>query len=85
MNALVLEQLLQSVFTTAYFKLLTNSVITRAGEPERPEPHDLVGAGAILFFLQESEHFIKLEWCQSWSRSWHKLVGSKLQQFLKIL
>jgi len=35
----------------------------RAGEPEseRPEPHDLArvvaGAGAILFFLQEPEHF----------------------------
>jgi len=38
----------------------------------RPEPHDL--AGAILFFLQEPEHFKKLEWCRSWSRSWHKLV-----------
>jgi len=37
------------------------------------------GAGAILFFLQEPEHFKKLEWSQSWSRSWHKLV------FLKIL
>jgi len=32
----------------------------RAGEPDRPEPHDL--AGAILFFLQEPEHFKKLEW-----------------------
>jgi len=38
---------------------------TRVGEPEpeRPEPHDLVGA--ILFFLQEPErdpeHFKKLE------------------------
>jgi len=27
-------------------------------------------AGAILFFLQEPEHFKKLKW----SRSWHKLV-----------
>jgi len=36
-------------------------------------------AGAILFFLQEPEHFKKLEW----SRNWHKLVP--LQQFLKIL
>jgi len=53
-------------------------VSVRAGEPERPEPHDL--AGAILFFLQEPEHFQKLEW----SRSWHKLVRSMLQQFLKI-
>jgi len=26
----------------------------RAGEPERPEPHDLVGAGAILFFSSEA-------------------------------
>jgi len=43
-------------------------VETRAGEPERPEPHDL--AGAILFFLQEPGHFKKLEW----SRNWHKLV-----------
>jgi len=32
-------------------------VETRAGEPEseRPEPHDLVGAGAILFFSSGSE------------------------------
>jgi len=56
--------------------------LSRAGEPERPEPHDLAGDGAgaraILFFLQESErepeHFKKLEWSRSWSRSWHKLV-----------
>jgi len=29
----------------------------RGGEPERPEPHDLAGAGAraILFILQEPE------------------------------
>jgi len=40
-------------------------VRVRAKEPERPDPHDLVGAGtragAILFFLQqpelELEHF----------------------------
>jgi len=30
-------------------------------------------AGAILFFLQEPEHFKKLEWSRSWIRSWHKL------------
>jgi len=31
-------------------------------ELERPEPHDLVGAGAgaILFFLQKPEHFKKI-------------------------
>jgi len=52
-------------------------VLNRAGKPEHPEPHDL--AGAILFFLQELEHFKKLEW----SQSWHKLV--RLQQFLNIL
>jgi len=54
-------------------------VINRAGEPEsemeRPEPHDLAGAGvgAILFFLQkperEPEHFKKLEWSRCWSPS----------------
>jgi len=53
-------------------------ILIRAGEPERLEPHDLVGAGAgagaILFFLQEPEHFKNLEWSRSWSRSWHKLV-----------
>jgi len=48
-------------------QLLIIEVSTRAGEPER---HDLIGAGAILFILQEPEHFKKLEW----SRSWHKLV-----------
>jgi len=34
---------------------------TRAGDPEseRPKPHDF--SGAILFFLQEPEHFKKLE------------------------
>jgi len=45
------------------------TIDTRAEEPEseRPEPHDLVwaGAGAILFFLQEPEreleHFQNLE------------------------
>jgi len=51
-----------------------NAITSIAGESERPEPHDLVGAGAeagaILFFLQEPEHFKKLEW----SRRWHKLV-----------
>jgi len=52
----------------------------RAGDPERPKPQDLVGAGAgaILFFLQkpewEPEHFKKLEGSRSWSRSWHTLV-----------
>jgi len=44
-------------------------VNARAGEPDLPEPHDLVGPEAILFFLQELEHFKKLER----SRSWHKL------------
>jgi len=43
------------------------SLSIRAGE-RKSEPHNL--AGAILFFLQEPEHFKKLEW----SRSWHKLV-----------
>jgi len=42
-------------------------------ESERPEPHDLAGTGAILFFLQEPEresgHFDKLEWSRSWSWS----------------
>jgi len=57
-------------------KAKINTVSIRAGEPERPEPHDLAGAGAgaILFFLQEpereAENFKKLEW----SRSWHKLM-----------
>jgi len=39
----------------------------RAGEPKRPEPHDLAGAGtgAILFFLLEPERFKKLEWSGS--------------------
>jgi len=43
-----------------------------SGRAEKPEsePHGLVGAEAISFFLQEPEHFKKLEW----SRSWHKLV-----------
>jgi len=65
--------------------------LTRAREPEskpeRPKPHDLAGAGAILFifFFQEPEHFKKSEWSRSWSRSWHKLVRLQLQQFLKIL
>jgi len=38
-------------------------LLRRAGEPEseRPEPHDVDGAGAISFFLQEPEHFKKLE------------------------
>jgi len=46
-----------------------NGTLTRAGVPEleRPESHDLVGAGAILFFLQEPEHFKKLERSRSWS------------------
>jgi len=52
--------------------------LSRAGEPksepERQELHDLAGAGAILFFLQEPEHLKKLEWSRSWSRSWRKLV-----------
>jgi len=64
-------------------------VLTMAGEPEsepeRPEPHNLAGAGAeagaSLFFFLEPEHFKILEWSQSWSPSWHKLV--RLQQFLK--
>jgi len=51
-------------------------ICVRAGEPEseseRPEPHDL--AGAIIFFLQEPEHFKKLERNRSWSLSWHELV-----------
>jgi len=46
----------------------------RAGEPEIPEPYDLAGTGAILFFLQEPEHFKRLEWSRGWSRSWYKLV-----------
>jgi len=49
-------------------------LVPREPKSERPEPNDLVGAGAILFFLLEPEqepgHFKKLEW----SRSWHKLV-----------
>jgi len=63
-------------FATHISRYVTHQ--TRAGGPEtvRPEPHDLVGAGvrAILFFLQEPEHFKKLELC-----------SSNLQQFLKIL
>jgi len=31
------------------------------------------GARAILFFLQETRHFKKLEWSRNWSRSWRKL------------
>jgi len=68
-------------------------VETRAGEPEseleRPEPHDLAGAGAISFFLQEPEHFKKLEWSRSWSRSWHKLMRLQapaiFKNFIKIM
>jgi len=60
-------------------------IVTSAGEPEsepeRPEPHDLIGAGIILFFLQEPEHFKKLEW----SRSWHKLVRLQALAVFKIL
>jgi len=36
--------------------LSRSCVASRTGEPERLEPHDLVGAGAILFF-KEPEHF----------------------------
>jgi len=38
-----------------------NTLCSKVGEPKRPELHDLVGAGTILFFLQEPEHFKKLE------------------------
>jgi len=59
----------------------------RAWEPEseRPETHDLVadGAGNILFFLQEPEHFKKLEWSRNWNRSWHKLVRFQAQAVFK--
>jgi len=63
------------------FNLYLLAVLGRTGEPERPEKHDLVGAGAgvILFFLQEPEHFKKLEW----SRSWHKLVWLQAPAILK--
>jgi len=64
--------------TSRRFLVFIEAHLTRAGEPERPEPHDLVGAGAILFFLPEPErelvHFKKSEWSRSWSRSWHELV-----------
>jgi len=47
------------------------------------------GAGAILFFLQEPEHFKKLKWSRSWSRSWHKLVRLQapavFKNFVKIM
>jgi len=39
--------------TDTKFELVDEQI--RAGEPERPEPHDL--AGAILFFHQDPEHF----------------------------
>jgi len=52
------------------FSLRNVQITAGKSEPERPEQHDLAGAGAFLFFLQEPEHFRKLEW----SRSWHKLL-----------
>jgi len=42
------------------------------------------GAGAILFFLQEPEHFKQLEWSWSWSRSWHKLMRLQASAIFKI-
>jgi len=58
----------------------------RAGEPEpeRPEPHDLPGAGAILLFLQEPEHFKKLKWSRSRSRSWNNLVRLQAPAIFKM-
>jgi len=44
-----------------FYAISIKIILGRAGEPEseRTEPHDLAGAGAgaILFFLQEPEHF----------------------------
>jgi len=45
--------------STFLLRYAFNTVLARAGEPERPKPHDFVGdgAGANLFFLQEPENF----------------------------
>jgi len=56
-------------FVVAFIERLLQ---VRTGEPDPNARHDLFGA--ILFFLQEPEHFKKLEWSRSWSQSWHKLV-----------
>jgi len=57
-------------FTMLISIVVFSTIFSSAGEPEHPGPHDLVGDGAILFFLQEQERFKNLEW----SRSWHRLV-----------
>jgi len=53
-----------------YFSSVSTEIMQRTAscdqgsEPERPEPHNFVGAragaGAILFFLQKPEHFKKI-------------------------
>jgi len=51
-----------------HFPLSILATKTREPKPERLEPLDLAGVGAeaILFFLQEPEHFKKLEWSRNW-------------------